>query len=347
MSDSRDVIQARLLANIDDSYNKSEGEFMYDAEMPVAIELESTYSDIDAILDKSMLDTAKGKNLDRIGALFGVPRKTSTQATGTVTITGTSGSAINSGDSVATDSLQFQFTENTTIPSNGTIGVTAQCTSYGSIGNVPVGAIKYFPKTLAGLTSVTNSQAFDTGTDEEDDDTYRARILEKIQEPSTSGNVSDYKQWALSINGVGNAKILPLWNGNGTVKVVIIDSSMKPASSTLISNVQTYIESIRPIGATVTYESASELDINISASITIDSASTTTTQAQTDIETAITSYLASIAFNQDYVSYAKVGSLILAVTGVTDYSNLTLNNATTNVTIGNEQVAVLGGVTIA
>ena len=44
-------------------------------------------------------------------------------------------------------------------------------------------------------------------------------ILKKVSLPATSGSKYHYIQWAKEINGVGNAKCLPLWNGNGTVKL--------------------------------------------------------------------------------------------------------------------------------
>lgn len=347
MSDSRDTIQARLLASVDDTYNKSEGEFIYDSLKPVSIELESTYVTIDGLIDKAMLDTATGKNLDRVGKMFGVTRKTAQASIDTVTVSGTVGSAINSGDLVASDSLKFAFIENTTVPSYGSIDVPVQCTTVGSRGNVPVGAIKYFPKTLQGLTNVINTNAFDTGTDTESDDSFRSRIYLKIQEPATSGNVYQYRQWALSVNGIGECRVLSLWNGNGTVKLLLLDNNKQPASTTLVNNVRTYVESVRPIGATVTYVTPAELSINVSVSIQIDSILTNVAQAKTDITTAIKSYLESIAFKQAYISYAKIGALILSCVGITDYSNLTLNSAEANVIIADDQVAVLGGVTLA
>lgn len=346
MSDSRDVIQARLLSNVDDTYNKSEGEFIYDALKPVAIELESSYVIIDGLLDKAFADTATGKNLERIVKSVGLTRKTTIQSSGIVKITGVVGSAIIEGDLVASDSVNFIFTETTIIPESGYIDVEVQCSSYGTVGNVPIGAIKYFPKTLAGLQTVTNLSAFTNGYDEETNEELRARYYTKVQTPATSGNKYHYLNWALEVTGVGNAKVLPLWNGNGTVKVIIINSNMLVADSTLVSNVANYIEAERPIGANVTVVSATGLSIKVNVIITIDSSATTKSEALDNIKSAITKYLANIAFKQDYVSYAKIGSIILDVTGVEDYSNLLINSGTSNISIADTQVAILGGVTL-
>jgi uncharacterized phage protein gp47/JayE len=232
MSDNRDVIQARLLANIDDKYDKTEGSFFYDVEKPVSIELESAYTIIEGLLDKRFADTSTGKDLDRVVKEVGLYRKLTQQAFDSVIITGMVGADINAGDLVASDNVSFAFTETTVIPASGTIVVGVICTTYGAIGNVPAGAIKYFPKTLAGLQTVTNTNAYTNGYDEESDASLRARYYVKVQTPGTSGNVYDYLNWSLSVVGTGNARIVPLWdvnngrNGAGSVQVILINSNM-------------------------------------------------------------------------------------------------------------------------
>ena len=37
---------------------------------------------------------------------------------------------------------------------------------------------------------------------------------------------------------VGDVKVIPLWNGAGTVKIVIVDADNRPADSELISKVK-------------------------------------------------------------------------------------------------------------
>lgn len=51
------------------------------------------------------------------------------------------------------------------------------------------------------------------GTEEESDNALRARLLNVIQKPSTSGNRYDYYNWAMECEGVGAAKVFPLANG--------------------------------------------------------------------------------------------------------------------------------------
>jgi uncharacterized phage protein gp47/JayE len=340
------MIITRMLSNISDEYDKREGTFIYDVEKPVAIEISTLEAKSDSILDRGFVDTATGTYLERKVYEQGLTRKSASAATGIVTITGVIGSAIAKGELVASDSVNFAFTVDTVIPSSGSINVTIQCESTGTVGNVPSGAIKYFPKTLEGLQTVTNSIAFTNGYDAESDDDLRQRYYDKVQTPSTSGNKYHYINWCKSVTGVGNARVIPLWNGNGTVKCIIINSNKRAADTTLINTVVAYIEDNRPIGATVTVVSATEKAINISVTLTIDSNNYTSDVVKTDIEANLTDYLKSIAFVNSYVSYAAIGYVILNTDGVLDYSNLLVNTGTTNITIDDSEVAVLGGVTL-
>lgn len=346
MADSKEIIQERLLANISNEYDKSEGSFFYDAEVPVAIELESSYDEQESILDKGFVDTAADEYLDRKVAEQGIYRKLATKATGQITISGSEGSIINIGDTVASDTVTFISTENKVIDNTGYININVECEVAGSIGNVPINAIKNFPITLSGLTSVINNNAFTNGYDEETDEELRQRYYDKVRTPATSGNKYHYINWAKEVNGVGDAKVFPLWNGNGTVKVVIANSNKRAADITLVNNVATHIEDNRPIGATVTVESAVEKSININVTLTVDTKNYTLDLIKASIESNLTKYFKDIAFIKTYVSYASIGNLIYNVPGVIDYSNLLINTATANIPMGDTEIPVLGGVVI-
>lgn len=346
MSETRETIQERMLSNIGDEYDKSQGSFFYDATAPVAIELEKADSKADSIPDYGFADTATGIFLDKKANERGLTRKLATKASGIVKITGVVGSAISASKMVASDSVNYVFMESNVVPASGSINVPVQCEKYGIVGNVPVGAIKYFPETLEGLQTVTNEVAFSNGYEEETDEELRERYYTKVRTPATSGNKYHYLNWAKEVTGVGDAKIIPLWNGNGTVKVIIINSNKRAADAALITAVSEYIEENRPIGATATVVSATEKPINIIVTLVIDTQNYTIDQVKAWIETNLTNYFKSIAFVETYVSYAKIGNVIFDSPGVIDYSNLTINGGTANILIAETEVAVIGGVTV-
>lgn len=342
---SKDEILTGMLANISDEYDKAEGSFFYDAEMPVAIVAETLHSKADSIEDKAFADTATGTDLDRKCSDQGITRKAATKSTGMVTITGTVGATVPLGCLVASDSVEYAITAGGVIPAGGNLDVTVESVVSGQAGNVPVGAIKSFPITIEGLTTVTNSAGISNGYDAESDDSLRERYYSKVRTPATSGNKYQFRNWCLEVSGVGDARILPIWNGAGTVKAIIINANKQPADGALVSTVAAYIEDVRPIGATVTVVSATALPINVSVSLTIGGGFTSA-QVKATIEANITAYLKSIAFKQSYVSYAMIGSIILDSVGLVDYSGLTVNGGTVNIAVDDSHVATLGGVTI-
>ena len=342
MDSTEQILIENMLGNIDGTYDKSEGTFFYDVIAPAAIEMSKLYKEAGSILDKGFADTASAKDLDRIVSQFGINRKQATKSTGYVTVTGLNGSKVFPGEKAASDNVSFIFLENKTIENN-TCDVLVECETYGSDGNVPAGAVKHFPKTLQGLQSVTNKEAFTNGYDEETDDELRERYYMKVRTPATSGNVYHYKQWCLEVTGVGGCRVFPLWNGNGTVKCVIMNSNKKTADESLIKDVKDHIEENRPIGADVTVTSVVEKVINLKVKLSIENGYSIDFIKE-NIQKNIDDFFEGTALKNDYISYAKIGSIILDCEGVQDYSNLLLNDKTENIDINEEEVCILGGV---
>lgn len=207
------------------------------------------------------------------------------------------------------------------------------------MGNVAPGTITEIPYSIPNVYSVTNKEKCTDGADEEKDDALLSRLLFRVRQPITSGNANHYRAWAMSVDGVGNCKVIPLWNGNGTVKVIIVTAENESASEELINKVAEYIESERPIGATVTVVSPAPLAVNITAEVY--------GAANTDaVKEAVSAYFKNTGFSLSYVSLAQIGRIILGVNGITDYKDLKLNGKAENITLTNEEIPVAGKVAL-
>lgn len=132
---------------------------------------------------------------------------------------------------------------------------SVEADAVGRAYNIRAGELTQMVNTISGLESWSNADA-DGGTDEETDAALCARLYEHLQKPATSGNTYHYERWAKEVNGVGDAKVTPLWNGPGTVKVLIVGPDKEPVSSEIVTACAAYIDAQRPIGATVTVSSA-------------------------------------------------------------------------------------------
>lgn len=353
--EDRNVILSRMLQSVDDKYDKTEGSFFYDAMVPIAIEIEEKVAEIDNVKSKLDVENLSGIELEKFTTQrTGISRKPATKATTIVTIEGQEGASIKVGDLVASDVVNYIVQQSNTIGPSKSMEVLVRCEVEGNVGNVPTGAIKYFPITIAGLTSVTNTETVTNGYEAESDTELKQRYFDKIRTPATSGNKYHYLNWSKEIVGVGDTRVFPLWDGNNTVKIVIIDSNKQPASLELVSEVQEYIDpnitgtgqGQAPIGAFCTVVSATSKDIDITFTVIRDT-NYTLEQVITNISNDITGYLKSIAFKEDVVSYAKIGATILDSEGVLDYSNLKINTGISNINVSEQEVATLGTVVIS
>nr|DAW35200.1 MAG TPA: Baseplate J like protein [Caudoviricetes sp.] len=333
-----------MLSNVNEEYDKSEGGLFYDNLAPVSIEFEELRRVLDYIFLNSFAETAQGEYLDNITKEVGVYRKQATKSKGTVIIKGTPNTVIEVGTKVASDTYIYVTTEEKIIGASGSVEVPIESENTGKIYNLPKNTINKFPITIPNLNEVNNLKETTDGYDGETDDELRERYYFKVREPVTSGNVYHYKKWAMEVEGVGGVKVFPLWNGNGTVKVVVVNSDIGEADTTLLKRVRDYLEEVRPIGATVTVNSAVGKSITLNGKIKI-SKNVKFDDVKTEIESKIKEYFRKVGFKQDYVSYAQIGNIILNVQGVVDYDNLLLNNKSINVQLTAEEIPKLSTVT--
>lgn len=345
MAESSAIVLNRMLGNVDPKYDTSDGSFFYDFNAPMSIELGEAYKLVEDIITRRNIATSTGDYLTELCSEEGIDRHLATYSIGSVTLTGLPGATVSPGDLVSSGLINFEVLESAVVPVGGQVTVNIQSKVLGSIGNVPVGSIKSFPKTLTGITAVTNTEPTTGGYDQESDDNLRERYYIKVRTPGTSGNPYHYLSWARDVVGVGLAKVFDTWNGGGSVKVVIADSNKRGANQTLITNTFNYIESQRPIGANVTVISAIEKSLNITASITLQPGGDLAT-VKAQFSTALDTYLKSVAFNTTYISIAFVGNLLLD-TGIKDYTNLQINGKAEPVTLTEEEIAVIGSVTFS
>ena len=352
LNEDEETIHQRMLEKAPPGVDTSEGSFFWDTTRPGAIEkAQLVQLQLQSLLQLFFVQTSYGEYLDYLGQARGVTRLPATSATGNVKFVGQPGILVKAGTQVATQSstnapaITFKTTEEGVINAEGEVVVRAECAEPGTAGNVPAGVIVLMAEPVEGVMAVTNPDPFTGGTDVEDDDSFRERILDARRLPATSGNKHHYKLWAKEVPGVGDAKVFPLWDGPGTVKVVIVDGNKLAASPELLDAVTDHIENQRPIGATVTVASAAEKQINIAADVTL-AGGYTIVQVQQLYQEAVVSFFREIALVETYVSYAQLGKILLETPGVGDYSGLLVNGAVNNVLLGEEEVPVLGTVTL-
>ncbi|AGX43945.1 baseplate J/gp47 family protein [Clostridium saccharobutylicum] len=354
--ESSETILNRMKSGIT-NVSTIEGSDIHNSQAPVSVELANTKLQLDEIFKKvfakSALENGYSEWLEKRCEEFGIYRKSGDKATGYITFIGQAGATILANTIVQTQTGLRYFTMDNAVIANGTTSIKVKVAAeyIGSAYNKIANTITYLPIRLINITSITNEEAFENGYDVESNEDLCNRYIVKIQTPATSGNENHYKNWALEVVGVGDVKIFSETNlagehQNGCVKVVIVNSNKLGADSTLVSNVLTHIEENRPIGCTPYVVSATEKAINVNAAIVL-SDGYLIDNVKTNIENQLVDYFKSVAFKKTYVSYNKIGALIYETEGVEDYSNLTVNNGTINIPLGDIEIPVIGSVVAA
>lgn len=362
LNESADAIHARMLENVPNGITTIEGDIFWDCTRPTAEEKSRLEKiQLQNIIKQSHPQTATGIYLEYFGEFKGIYKNAATYSIGNIQITGTVGREIEAGSLFGTpstaekQSIQFEVLENVTIDTNGNAVLKAQCKTAGIIGNVEPNTITLLISKIDGIKSITNTEKFTGGTDIEDEEHFRSRVIAAEQEENLSGADSDYVKWALEVDGVGSAYPLEEWNGPSTVKVLILDKNGQPATSTLIKAVKDYIYPDKmpgqnrggkaPIGAVVTIDTPLTLSINTKANFIFTSGfdpQTVLTNLKNDISTYIKQVKMNATVNYNAI-HGIVSSYILNSKGIDDFTNLTINNVTNNITLIN-QVPVIGEV---
>lgn len=340
------AILQRLLDAIVPEVDKRQGSIAYDLSDPAAQEFAQAYIALDRTLSYAFLSEDMPSDLLTIAASdFGVDRKLAVKAKGEVTFTGQVGQLIPKDTQVRTEEGTYFKTLADATLTTSTAKATVEAELGGISGNVAIGEINTVTGDLAGVLTVTNEKAFDNGVDEESDESLLQRVYDKVRKPATSGNVHHYEQWAREIAGVGAVRVYPTWNGPNTVKVVLLGDDKRTPSQAIIDATITHIEEERPIGANVTVVGASEVLIDVNVDLAL-SPGADVSVVQSDIESSLNEYLEPLAFKDPTVRYNRIAAILLDIPNIVDYENLTINGDIVNIEISDEQVAVLGTVSI-
>jgi len=326
-----EAILDNMLDLVSNDVDKREGSVIYDALAPCAYHLAETYFSLDFIMDLVSMDTAIGEYLDKAVSNYGITRKPATKAVRKVITS----SEVGIGTRWGIHDTVYIITE--VISEHE---YKAECDQEGSVGNIYEGKLDNIDN-VTGVTAIL-SDVLSFGQEKETDSNLRTRLYSYLQKSSTSGNSFQYMEWALSVPGVGDAKVFPLWNGPGTVKVVIVDNNKQPAIPSLVEETRRYIETVRPIGAEVTVVSGVGKEINLLATLVL-APGYSMEEVTNTLKASMEEYFKEIAFSS-YVSIARIGTLLLSTEGVLDYTGLQLNHLESNVILTEEEIPVLGTV---
>lgn len=182
--------------------------------------------------DQLFASSADGEHLDIQGGEFGVPRDSTDKAEGSGTATGTVGTSIPKNTKLTSATGISYLTDDAGVIGSGALVVINITAEFAGVdGNEEGGGLLTFVSPIPGVSSTftLDSNGMENGTNIEDDDIYRDRILVRKRRPPHGGSEHDYAVWAREVTGVTRAWAIPEHFGAGTISVIFIrDNDVSP-----------------------------------------------------------------------------------------------------------------------
>lgn len=175
----------------------------------IVAEIEAKNSEIVFLANMVNPETATGKYLDALAALYGLDRKISEPTVVNCVLTGLKGTLIPYG-AIAQDSLGNQYRHSAAngaqIDDTGSVTTTFTAINHGPL-EVAAGSVNRIVTTIAGWDSITNPTAGVIGRDEETDAELRNRMIESYAVNAT-GYVEAIEANLAALEGVLDVRVL-------------------------------------------------------------------------------------------------------------------------------------------
>jgi len=368
-TESIDTIRARIDANVNAGLDPTDvrfqdtipGSFFWDHTQTFAMEAEFLWDFASTELVASFfLPFSWGIYLDYWGELLDVARKAPVKASGVVEFTNPSAAPVIVGPgsqvgALAPDEesepLTYVVTVGGTVAPAATVAMAVEAFDPGSLFNVGANSVTLVLSGLGALT-VNNPAPMTGGEDEELDEPYKARLLLEFSAQRGGGTQADYVAEALAFPSVGHAVVQPVWDGAGTVRVIITDPNNDPLSGTVVAALQAQMDPLpanglgtAPINSTVTVATAAFTNIAVAATISYEAGYSEDGAGGTEpladaLLAAVTEYVDSLEPGED-VQRNRVISALIEVRGVYDVTALTLNTGGGDVAVAPLEVPTL------
>lgn len=343
-----EYIMNQMMEEMPNGLDTSEGSLIYHACAKQAARLEEAYMNLSILSDNLYPDTA---DLDHL-ILFGQERGIYLEEGTSAVFEGKFNVPVEIGSEFSGDDYNYTVID---VIDESEFRYQLECEETGSEPNLWTGELIALDD-IEGLESAELVKLLIEGTDEEDEESYRMRLLESFEIKPFAGNKQYYVQEIGSIDGVGAVKVYRN-TGDGTIKAVIMSDSFEKPTDAFVATVQELVDpgedgdgsGIAPIGHIVIVEAVAEQIINVNATVEYAEGYSYASLG-TKIEGAIESYLLKLRKGWEdntsiVVRMAGIENAIYDIDGILDVSEVKLNNSAQNITLPENTVPTKGTVT--
>ena len=184
------------------------------------------YKDITRVYESAKVEFAEGTDLDSIGNLIGIKRPSATYAEVELTFSIKTPIEedinVNKGVVVSThDGIEYSTLEKIFIPAGElTTTVPSIAVQPGVYSKIVENSINKIVTDIPYELGVTNPVNSSGGTEAYTDDEYRY-LLMNWSKIHVKGSFEAYENYFANFDGIDSYKIVPNWNGTGTIKCIL------------------------------------------------------------------------------------------------------------------------------
>ena len=329
------------------------GSLAYNACVKTGSELEDVYTDLEIQEENALPDTMDLMHLIRFGSERGIDYKYATAAV----VTGVFEQAMSIGDRLSCGDYIYGITSAVEDEENTYL---LTCETTGTAPNTVTGDLEPVDY-IAGYNGGEITEVSVPGTDDEDIEVFRARVIGSYESTAFGGNRADFRSYIDGLSGIGGCKPKRRDSDSEYINIYIINSDFGVASASLVAQVQALVDPTgsqgegdgkAAINQKVIIASAGSQTINISATLTLDTGYDIETIAP-QVPPKIEAYLLSMRKewegndqNEAVVRLARIEATILTIEGVLDVTNLKINTLAQNKNIVWTDIPVLGTVNV-
>ena len=270
---------SQMMEKVPDDIDKRQGAIIYDALAPAAMVMAQQSLSLSNIVRETYVKTADNEFLDYRAVEHGTSRQLATYTQAKARFLDDKNNLIDNvevGDRFASLGDNPIFYK--VIKINDDLTGILEAEEVGTRPNGYLGQIlPVTPNDILSWAEIVEVTI--PAKDNETDDHLRNRLLSTDSWIAYGGNIADYLDMLSKISAVGSAQVYPVWNGGGTVKLVILDNDLLPASSELLTQVKNEIDppdseglgyGLASIDHTVTVVAPEPITIDISTKIEVD-----------------------------------------------------------------------------
>lgn len=290
-----------------------------------SVEVADLYEALKFSINQSNLSTASGRNLDLIGDLYGIQRKSLSNVVAQerqsynveffIDKSYSSDIVIPAGTLVYTDvstfmtrQYSFKLVEAVIIPSGAIKAygrVEANFTDNSYVA--PVGSLtkhNFIPPATV-IVFCNNPKEVYADPNSESDNNYRRRIIAAMKTKS-AGTAESVRFAALSVKGIRDVRIREASYGIGSCDIIVVPEA-SAALRPLPESILTAVNLVKPVGIKFNVRIAERVSINLTATISLPSGNSDTviTGIRRQAELFVKRYLNSLSIG-DLVSLAAI-----------------------------------------